>query len=72
MWMVFVVVLEPSGDLPECGDRIRKRGDASIVSLERFDDVVLPHVILLPTASLRMLAAAGPLLDLGRSATLAR
>ncbi len=38
--MIFVVVLEPSGDLPECGDRIRKRVDANIVSLERFDEAL--------------------------------
>ena len=36
--MVFVVVQEPSGDLPECGDRIRKRVHANIVSLEGFDE----------------------------------
>ena len=38
MGMVFVVVQEPSGDLPECGDRIRKRVHANIVSLEGFDE----------------------------------
>ena len=40
MGMVFVVVQEPSGDLPECGDRIRKRVDANIVSLEGFDEAL--------------------------------
>jgi hypothetical protein len=40
MWMVLVIVLKPSGDLPECGDRIRKRFDANIVSLERFDEAL--------------------------------
>ena len=38
--MVLVVILEPSGDLPECGNRIRKRVDANIVSLERFDEAL--------------------------------
>src|SRR3954449_10878978 len=40
MGMVFVVVQEPSGDLPECGDRIRKRVHANIVSLEGFDEAL--------------------------------
>jgi hypothetical protein len=40
MWMVFVIVLEPSGDLAECSDRIRKSVDANIVSLERFDEAL--------------------------------
>src|SRR4051794_2645879 len=40
MGMVFVVVLEPSGDLPECGDRLRKRVHANIVSLEGFDEAL--------------------------------
>src|SRR3954452_6627230 len=40
MGMVFVVVQEPSGDLPECGDRIRERVHVNIVSLEGFDEAL--------------------------------
>ena len=36
--MVLVVVLEPSRDLAERGDRIRQRIDASIVAFEGFDE----------------------------------
>lgn len=38
--MVLVVVLEPSGDLAERGDRIRQRIDANIVAFEGFDEAL--------------------------------
>ena len=38
--MVLVVVLEPSGDLAERGDRIRQRVDANIVAFEGFDEAL--------------------------------
>src|SRR5829696_81285 len=36
--MVVVVVLEPSGDLPERGERVRQGVHANIVALEGFDE----------------------------------
>ena len=44
--MVLVVVLEPSGDLAERGDRIRQWIDASIVAFEGFDEA-LRHAVRL-------------------------
>ena len=38
VWVVFVVVVEPPGDLPERGERVRQRVDANIVALEGFDE----------------------------------
>ena len=38
--MVVVVVLEPSGDLPQRGERIRQSVHASIVALEGFDEAL--------------------------------
>ncbi len=40
MRMVVVVVLEPPGDLPERGERIRQGVDANIVALEGFDEAL--------------------------------
>ena len=38
MWMDLVIVLDPSGDLPEGGFTIRQWVDANIVALEGFDE----------------------------------
>jgi hypothetical protein len=44
--MVLVVVLEPSGELAERGDRIRQGVDANIVAFEGFDEA-LRHAVRL-------------------------
>ena len=44
--MVVIVVLEPSGDLPERGDGVRQGVDANIVALERFSEALADAVRL--------------------------
>lgn len=44
MGMVVVVVLEPSGELPERRDGVRQCIDANIVALEGFDEA-LGHAV---------------------------
>ena len=46
MRMIFVVVLEPSGDFAQRGDRIGQRVDANIVAFEGFDEALRDAVRL--------------------------
>lgn len=62
MRMVFVVILEPSGDFTECGDRIWQRIDASIVAFEGFDEA-LGYAVAPAPASLSVSVCLAFLVD---------